>query len=256
MGAAGCQNALLTEVDARKPVSLAGWESRAIDGRPARDFVLARSAVLTWGYEKIVGEVAADRTRIVQKEGPGGGGCGAVAIAPDGYFLTAGHCVESPPFMLFPLITGRQTAVPARVVMKFISSAPQGSDFAIVHAPLATPEFATLAYKVSPGTPVLCAGSGIGSGLLAAGTVQGEDRCHAGDVQVRVILHNAPIYLGDSGGPVFDAEGRLVGISVSSEFGLVDPPQAAAQLPDPAEIQRLIAADRAAAGSLHQTGAR
>jgi hypothetical protein len=245
-GAAGCRSALLAEVDAQKPFSLAAWEGRTIDGRPAREYVLARSAVLTSGYEGIVGDVTPTRTAIVQKKGDHGGGCGAVAVTGDGYFLTAGHCVESLPLMLFPLKAGRQVAVPARLITRFESQGTRGCDFAIVHAPIATPDFAALAYKVEPGAPVLCAGSGIGSSSLAAGTVQGEDSCHAGAVLVRVVYHNAPLYLGDSGGPVFDGHGGLVGISVSSEHGLTASPQAEAQLPDPAEIQRLIDADRAA----------
>jgi S1-C subfamily serine protease len=244
----GCQSFMLAQIDARKAPSLAPWRDRAIAGESARDYVLRRSAVLTSGCDGVVAQVTADRTAILRAadtSGGRGGGCGAVAITPDGYFLSAAHCVQDPPLMLYRFEPGEQAAVAVRLVALFKDDRVEGPDYALVHVDLATPAYAPLAETVPAGEPVICVGSGIGSSIFAAGSVTGEQQCLAGNVPVRIITHDAPLYLGDSGGPVFDPLGRLIGISVWSDFDGFSAPHAAAQLPDPAELRRIIDLDRA-----------
>jgi hypothetical protein len=69
-----------------------------------------------------------------------GGGMGsAVPITPDGYFLTAGHCVESRKVSLAALNrkTQRLEVHPARIVFS-IHTPNHQTDLALIHADLST----------------------------------------------------------------------------------------------------------------------
>lgn len=145
------------------------------------------------------------------------GGSG-VPITPDGYVLTADHVLANSSqrnvFVLYGE-DGRLRAHRARIVWR----SPRG-DLALVHAPIATPHH----YQWSPpgawlpsGTPIMHAG--IATGFKSPpGRLISSIPPESGFTGNRLFKHDIPLEPGDSGGPVVDAHGRLVGVNSAVEF--------------------------------------
>lgn len=145
-------------------------------------------------------------------------GGSAVPITADGYFLTADHVLASADGRTISVIYGhggRLRAHPARIVWRSAES-----DLALLHVAIETPEF----YQWTPprawlpqGTPVMHAGIATGfksgSGKLVSSIP--PETAFSGN---RRFKHDIPLEPGDSGGPVVDAQGRLVGVNSAVEF--------------------------------------
>lgn len=145
-------------------------------------------------------------------------GGSAVPITADGYFLTADHVIASAKGRRVSLLLrrdGRLRAFPARIVWR-----GPARDLALLHAEVATPDH----YRWTPGnrwlpqgTPVMHAGIATGfsssSGKLI--TPVAPDSPFSGG---RRFKHDIPLEPGDSGGPVVDARGRLVGVNSAVEY--------------------------------------
>ena len=175
-------------------------------------------------------------------------GGSAAPVAPDGYFLTADHVLARTSGRHVFVVRredGRLRGYPARVVWR---SADQ--DLALVHAEVATPEFYlwTPSGRWQPqGTPVMHAGVATGfrggSGKLVSPVPPGS--AFGRGVKFK---HDIPLEPGDSGGPVVDAQGLLVGINSAVEYLI--PLETAffieseANRPNVARLMRLIADDR------------
>lgn len=176
-------------------------------------------------------------------------GGSAVPITADGYFLTADHVIASARGRRISVLLrrdGRLRAFPARIVWRI-----PGGDLAVLHAEVATPEH----YRWTPGhhwlpqgTPVMHAGIATGfsssSGKLI--TPVPPDSPFAGS---RSFKHDIPLEPGDSGGPVVDARGLLVGVNSAVEY--LVPLETAffieseANRPDVPRLMARIARDRA-----------
>jgi S1-C subfamily serine protease len=145
-------------------------------------------------------------------------GGSAVPIAADGYFLTADHVLARAGGKRVSILLrreGRIQAFPARIVWRI-----RGGDLALLHAAVETKEY----YRWTPGdrwlprgTPVMHAGIATGfassSGKLL--TALAPDASLGGTQRFK---HDIPLEPGDSGGPVVDANGRLVGINSAVEY--------------------------------------
>lgn len=154
---------------------------------------------------------------IYQHEDVDGGS--AAPISADGYFLTADHVLERTQsgrhaFVIYHL-DGSLVTAKARVVWRCATA-----DVALLHAPLKTPFF----YDWTPpqsrlpvGTRVIHGGisSGLkpGSGKLATALAPEYPFTGARKFEIDI-----PLQPGDSGGPVVDAHGDLVGINSAVEF--------------------------------------
>ena len=180
----------------------------------------------------------------MEASGENVGMAAAAAISRDGYLLTAGHVVADAEkldvVVVIPDENRRVTqaaAVPARIV--WMSEDDFGRnwdpdnpkfplDFAIIHVDVAPLVPFKLADEL-PRTdePVIGAGWGMRDvevlenwGELAAGNVlsvhQQEPR--GSSPAWTAVLHDIPLLRGDSGGPVLDREGNLVGISGAVVF--------------------------------------
>lgn len=145
-------------------------------------------------------------------------GGSAVPVAPDGYFLTADHVLAHAEGRFVYVVlrnSGRLQGHRARIVWR----SPEG-DVALLHAAVETPYF----YRWSPpdawlprGTPVMHAG--VATGFSGGGgklvTAIPPDRLVSKN---RRFKHDIPLQPGDSGGPVVDGSGRLVGINSAVEY--------------------------------------
>lgn len=158
-------------------------------------------------------------SRFTQGDAPADAdGGSAVPITADGYFLTADHVLASSGdrnvFIIYGR-SGRLGATKARIVWRSATS-----DLALLHAPIPTPDH----YRWTPPTawvpssaPVMHAGIATGfkspSGKLITGIP--PETPFSGS---RRFKHDIPLEPGDSGGPVVDARGLLVGVNSAVEF--------------------------------------
>lgn len=177
----------------------------------------------------------------------------AAAIAPDGYLLTAAHCVGAEPVYVGISAAGGYRLLRARVVWK--GDQQEHFDLALlkVEATLdAAFEWAP-ASEIVEGTELLSAGYGASPAPLfvfacAAGRALGPPSTPIdapGMPPVATLSHDVPITHGDSGGPLATRDGRLVGINVRGSHVYLGRRDNDALCPDPGWIEALIARDRA-----------
>jgi S1-C subfamily serine protease len=145
-------------------------------------------------------------------------GGSATPITHDGYFLTADHVLAQSAgrhvFVLYGTGSHRRTAK-ARIVWRTLKG-----DLALLHAPVSTPAH----YAWTPATEWLPAGTPVIHGGVSTGfrTPPGKltsDLSPQGPFTgIRAFKIDMPLQPGDSGGPVLDATGRLVGVNSAVEF--------------------------------------
>lgn len=145
-------------------------------------------------------------------------GGSAAPISPDGYFLTADHVLARMAGRNVFLIYGqggRLAPARARVVWR-----SESSDIALLHIPVKTPYY----YRWTPPERWLPAGTrvmhgGISTGFKSSDGKLGSPLAPEGPFTgTRKFKMDIPLQPGDSGGPVVDAHGRLVGINSAVEF--------------------------------------
>jgi S1-C subfamily serine protease len=189
----------------------------AAPGKMTRQIVTERvSAVVVTERQNLNNWVNRNfSTSQAPKDADGGS---AAPITGDGYFLTADHVLARMAGRNVFLIYGqggRLAPAQARVVWR-----DQGSDLALLHIPARTPYF----YQWSPpqqwlpiGTRVIHGGisTGFKSGDGKLGTALAPQGSFTGNRKFKMDI---PLQPGDSGGPVVDAYGRLVGINSAVEF--------------------------------------
>jgi S1-C subfamily serine protease len=188
-----------------------------IPGEVARQVVRERlSAVVVTSRSELGGWV---RQRFSASSAPGDADGGSAApITHDGYFLTADHVLDRSDnrnvFVIYGS-GGRIVTSKARIVWRSFSD-----DLALLHIPLKTPYH----YKWTPPNQWLSSGHGIIHGGMATGhryqpgklrTPLAPESAFTGNRPFKIDI---PLQPGDSGGPVVDAYGNLVGINSAVEF--------------------------------------
>lgn len=145
-------------------------------------------------------------------------GGSAAPLTGDGYFLTADHVLARMAGRNVFLIYGqggRLAPALARVVWR-----DEGSDLALLHIPARTPYF----YQWTPAEKWLPIGTSLTHGGIATGFKSGDGKLgtalapQGSFTGNRKFKMDIPLQPGDSGGPVVDAYGRLVGINSAVEF--------------------------------------
>lgn len=136
----------------------------------------------------------------------------AVAVTHDGYLLTASH-VAGANTLVFGPFGGVLELRPARVVARQ-ETGPFGADVALLKVEgKVTP--APLGHAPAPGEPVIAVVTEWDETLLllhfAGGSIRAVDALPEGG---RLLHTNVPVWYGDSGGPLFDTQGRLLGINI------------------------------------------
>jgi S1-C subfamily serine protease len=176
-------------------------------------------------------------------------GGSAAPISPDGYFLTADHVLsrmEGKHVYVFFGKGGKLISNKARVVWRSASA-----DLALLHVPTATPYFYNWTPPerwLSEGTEVIHGGisTGYRSGTGKLQTSLSPERSFTGARKFKIDI---PLLPGDSGGPVVNAVGSLVGINSAVEF--LVPLETAffvdseCSRPNVRDLEKLIRADRA-----------
>jgi len=142
-----------------------------------------------------------------------GSGSG-VAIAPDGYILTNSHVVQAAAGVLAVFRDG--TRYQARVV-----GADPATDLALLSLPGSGLPFATLgdSNALSPGQLVVAIGNPLGFDFtVSTGVISSLGRAlrsQEGRLIENIIQHTAPLNPGNSGGPLVDSRGIVVGINTA-----------------------------------------
>lgn len=229
--------------------SVAPPPDSTIPGPAARKLVLQRvSAVIVTDRSNLRNWV---KRGFPMSQAPGDAdGGSATPIAPDGYFLTADHVLarmDGRNVFVIHGVGGRLTPYQARVVWR-----SEGADLALLHIPASTPyhyRFTDPGRWLPIGTPVIHGGiaTGFKSDPGKLGTSLPPERAFTGTRKFKIDI---PLQPGDSGGPVVDAYGGLIGINSAVEF--LVPMETAffvdseASRPNTRMIESLIAADRVA----------
>lgn len=191
--------------------------NEAVPGDMAKQIVRERlSAVVVTSRDEL-GSWVKQRFSIEQAPNDADGGS-AAPITGDGYFLTADHVLTNSKdknvFIIYGS-GGRIITDKARIVWRSYSE-----DLAILHIPRKTPYF----YQWTPPNQWLSSGHGIIHGGMATGFRSGSGRLRTPlepegrFTKNRTFKIDIPLQPGDSGGPVVDARGNLVGINSAVEF--------------------------------------
>ncbi|HEV7986509.1 MAG TPA: trypsin-like peptidase domain-containing protein [Steroidobacteraceae bacterium] len=142
-----------------------------------------------------------------------GGGSGVI-VTPDGYLLTNQHVVQGAARVEITLIDG--DSVEARVIAEDAST-----DLAVLRAHASGLPAAGLAASARPrvGQLVVAIGNPFGfEATVSAGVLSAHGRTlRASDGRLieGILQHTAPLNPGNSGGPLVDARGGVVGINTA-----------------------------------------
>lgn len=142
-----------------------------------------------------------------------GSGSG-VAITPDGYFLTNSHVVNGASKLELVLIDGRS------VEAKLVGQDPS-TDLALIHAHGVDLPHAELAggSALRVGQMVIAMGNPLGfHASVSTGVISALGRAlrsQQGRLIESVIQHTAPLNPGNSGGPLLNSHGKIVGINTA-----------------------------------------
>lgn len=190
---------------------------RVAPGRMTRQIVAERvSAVVVTDHKNLDSWV---NRNFATSQSPGDADGGSAApIAPDGYFLTANHVLSRMAGRNVFLIYGqggRLAPAKARVVWR-----SEASDLALLHIPVKTPYYYQWTQRdhwLPAGNCVIHGGisTGFKSGEGKLSTPLGPESTFTGNRKFKIDI---PLQPGDSGGPVVNAYGRLVGINSAVEF--------------------------------------
>ncbi len=145
-------------------------------------------------------------------------GGSAAPISEDGYFLTADHVLnEVPSKNIFIIYANGGKIITSRARLVWRSAA---DDLAILHIPYKTPyyfQWSSPSRHITSGLPIIH--GGMATGIKSNhGTLRSTLRPESQLTRSRTFKMDIPLEPGDSGGPVIDAYGNLIGVNSAVEF--------------------------------------
>ena len=229
------------EAAAGRVESLKSWESVTLDGAPITEALMNRIPMLWLNAE--INTSKRDDKRLSAQLNEKAGLASAVPINGDGYFLTAGHnLLDAETLDVIVRVFDEEghpqmKSARARIVWtpedEFGSGwnrgdAKRNPDFAILHAdvgPLMPFELSSELPRIDE--PIIGAGWSLRYSegptytvSLTAGHVLSllENVPRRASTPWVTVLHDAPIVSGDSGCPLLDRSGNLVGINCQTHY--------------------------------------
>lgn len=188
-----------------------------IPGDMARQIVRERLTAVVVTSRDELGSWVNQGFSIDKAPGDADGGSGA-PITEDGYFLTADHVLARAAGKNVFIIYGhggRIVTEKARIVWR-----SERDDIAVLHIRRRTPYY----YEWTPPDRWLPAGHGIIHGGMATGFKSSPGKLRTPLSPEGTFTRNrsfkidVPLQPGDSGGPIIDARGNLIGINSAVEF--------------------------------------
>jgi S1-C subfamily serine protease len=153
-----------------------------------------------------------------RRGGRGEGAGSGVVIAPDGYILTNSHVVSGAQSLRISVTDGR--TLDAEIV-----GTDPATDLAVIRGSANGLEAAELGHsdRLRVGQLVIAIGNPLGfQNTVSTGVVSGVGRTlrgESGRLIENVIQTDAPLNPGNSGGPLVDSRGRVVGINTAVILG-------------------------------------
>ena len=284
---------IAAELAGRKAESFKSWESVVVAGRRLASTLVLGTPMIVSSSASLGVEIESlspsrdfegnplglqgSAVIVKGKVGPQQGLGSAAAVSDDGYFLTAGHNILNyQPLVLVAIVSNQSGVLQVRRAPVRVVWAPDNPaiapDIAVVYADIgqldafewvaAPPDVDT--GIVTAGWPLTYLEMNSGGTRMSGGRILSVTRRDGfrSSPSYSVIQHNAPIVPGDSGGPVLDGKGRLIGINSAVEWGIpvsqwlgivfgLAPGQvnvreyvATAIMPDPVWLRELIENDR------------
>lgn len=222
-------------------------------GEPLATFIRQRSAILIAGATVQAERIESGQSALnLRLAGPGAITAGATAIDARGYFLCTAAAVLRGPHTLVMNDGIGYRVLPARLVWR--GDVGRGEpEVAVLHVDRPLLHVFDWAPSWRRRQPVVGAGSNLNGRLAMQVSVFGGRLIRstttpsASGPQV-MVFHSAPVHPGDSGGPLTDTEGRLLGVNLDTlrRFSfqrLSYLTTARAFRPNPAWLKSLIDAD-------------
>jgi len=218
----------------KKAESLASWEIVLAGDEPLLKLLSQQTPLIFRNFASVSAKPISLATAGLTIKGSGRGSIGvAAAIASDGYFLTAGHAVRAATSLTLVVLVLPENGepqirqAPARVVW-VPDKREKEPDIAIVYADVGPIERFDLAgepaevgdkilstsWEHKAAGPLIVVPTFSGGRVLAA-TVHNPLTATPAHT---VIRHDAPLVPGDSGGPIVDRDGNLIGINTTVNF--------------------------------------
>jgi len=185
----------------------------SVEGRQDVELLDAYSRAVITVVDSVGPAVVGISAKAEGQEGRGGSGSGVI-ITPDGYILTNDHVVRGAKRLTATLRDG--TSFEAALV-----GADHATDLALIRAGGSTLPYASIgdSSALRVGQLVIAIGNPFGfQSTVSTGVVSALGRAlrsSDGRLIENIIQHTAPLNPGNSGGPLVDSRGRIVGVNTA-----------------------------------------
>lgn len=211
--------------DDARSVSLEPFEGVKVGGRSLENYATWRTAYLIAGVSLKERDITDDDEEVgLSGDITGDVAFGsAVAIDKRGYFATAAHCIgESGSELRIIFQVGKAMLVRKARIVYLGEGETDDSDFAIVHVAETLPNIFSWAETVEAGDRAMLVGAKNGDSeeldfnfemVAAGGSVNEVVDFSPPNELFRQVRHTVPLNHGNSGGPLFRDDGRLLAIN-------------------------------------------